>query len=290
MDGKDVFFLAAASALALDAFGYLPGTPKRAAKKNISGMEVDAPFEEPPPGLEYDNSPPCQLPSVLDSYGLEGDAGYCKPPADLEPKVKTPVPFGAGGDNPQWPVDTEDDTKVLVSYEDVRGKWHGKWGRHFGTTRKSDSGIIRHHVGVDLFADDGDTIKAIEDGEIIAILPYHHGSWAIYIKNDTGDIINYGEIEKNSWSQFGIKRGIGTGQRVSAGQPIAKIGVMSKGSSMLHLEMFRGDTPLDDIRQGKLQWVEGESPNPDILDPTRYLVRAQRGWFNDRMPDGPDVV
>lgn len=286
MDGKDVFFLTAAGAIAIEMF-----RPKvsKIRKQDISGMEIDESPLPPPPGIEYDNSPPCQLPSVLESAMEGADTGYCKPPADLEPLVKTPVPFAEGGSNPIWPIATEDENKIQVSYEDVKGKWHGKWGRHFGTARKGKT-VTRHHVGVDLFADNGDVVKAMEDGEIIAILPFHAGSWGIYVKNDSGDIVNYGEVKKGSWSKFGIKRGIGTGQRVAAGQPIAQIGVMEKGSSMLHLETFRGDTDIDDIRKGKLQWIEGEGPNPDILDPTRYLVRAQRQWFNDRMPDGPDVV
>lgn len=263
-------------------------------------MHDDEPDEEEPPGLVYDNRAPCHLPDFepnpgfsVDGNGralnLSGgpmvlnpepdDVGYCIPPAELEPKP-TSVPFAEGGERPRWPLLTDAEDLVRVSYQDVRNLWHGKWGRHFGTGRKSGD-ERRHHVGVDLSANEGDTVVAMEDGEILGILPFHHGSYAIYIKNDSGDILNYGEVKKNSWWQYGIKSGIGTGQRVKAGQRLADIGVMKK-DSMLHLETYRHDTTMREIRDGQMKWQRDQEPPPKILDPTRYLVRAQRDWFDKK--------
>jgi murein DD-endopeptidase MepM/ murein hydrolase activator NlpD len=208
------------------------------------------------------------------------------PPKDFEPKT-SPSPFAAGGPDLVWPIQTDNSKKVAVSYQDVRGKWHGKWGRHFATARKGDDGI-RRHAGVDLFAHGGDVVLAMEDGEVLATLPFTDGTWAIYVRNDSGEIVNYGEVFKNSWKEFGLSSGVDTGQRVSRGQPIARVGVMGKDTSMLHLETIRGDMTTDDIRQGALRWFKGDPPPDGLLDPTQYLVRAQRKWFEDQMPPEPD--
>lgn len=296
-----LIFAAAGVGLAtLDALVKPSTRPRR--RRQLSGMASEEPIDEPPVGLIYDNRPPCQMPvtehpwsvqpnpappasmRMLNPNGDE-DVGYCIPPTDLEPKVKTDVPWAEGGPRPQWPIRTADEDKVQVSYQDVRNMWHGKWGRHFVTGRKGDSGKKHHHAGVDLFADPGDVVQAMEDGEIIAILPFHHGSYAIYVKNDSGIIVNYGEVKKNSWWDYGIQSGIGTKQRVHAGQPLAKIGVMSGGSSMLHVETYKGDTTVDEIRNRELTWPWKEPPPKQLLDPTRYLVRAQRVWFESKMND-----
>lgn len=274
------------------------GTVVRRRKKQLSGMEIDEPDEEPPPDIVYDNRPPCHVitpehpwsvepsttPIFLPMPAAEDEEGeYCIPPAALEPKKRTSRKMAEGGPRPQWPIRTKDEDKVKVSYQDVQDLWHGKWGRHFGSGRKGHDGIRRFHAGVDLFADDGDVVQAMEDGRIIAILPFHHGSYAIYVLHDSGIIVNYGEVEKNSWWDYGIESGVGTMQKVQAGQPLAKIGTMTKGSSMLHLETFTGDTEAKDIRQGEMRWVENEPAPENLLDPTRYLVRAQRVWFEDKM-------
>jgi hypothetical protein len=103
------------------------------------------------------------------------------------------------------------------------------------------------------------------------------------VLNDSGDIVNYGEVKRNSWWKYGIQSGIGTNQRIKAGQKLADIGVMSKGSSMLHLETYRNDTDTQEIRNGKMRWIRDQPPPEKILDPTRYLVRAQRDWFDRKM-------
>jgi hypothetical protein len=45
---------------------------------------------------------------------------------------------------------------------------------------------------------------------------------------------------------------------------------------MLHLETYAADTTTDEIRQEKMRWIVGDPPPAKVLDPTRYLVRAQR--------------
>jgi len=61
-----------------------------------------------------------------------------------------------------------------------------------------------------------------------------------------------------------------------AGQPVAVVGLSDEGSHMLHLETYDDAVNVDAIRAGKMRWRKGQSAPKYILDPTRYLVRAQR--------------
>lgn len=263
---------------------------RKRKSSGVSGMRNEDILDPEPEGIEYDLRDPCHLPGIegagLEGAGLEGDVGYCVPPKDFEP-APSDAPFAVGSAAPLWPIQTDNPKKIAVSYKDVRGKWHGKWGRHFGTTRKGEDGI-RRHAGIDLKAHGGDVVLAMEDGEVLATLPFTDGTWAVYVRNDSGDIVNYGEVFKNSWKEFGLDSGTDTGQRVKKGQPIARVGVMGTDTSMLHLETISGDLTTDDIRQGELRWFKGDPPPYGLLDPSQYLVRAQRVWFESKMPPEPD--
>ncbi len=251
---------------------------------DYEGDEVD---EDPPPGIEYDeyDSPCVGFPpdptEVPVAAGLEGDepddgGGFCIAPSELVPKAKTEAAFAQGGPRPRWPLKTKAKRKLQVSYQDVRDKWHGRWGRHFGASRANKEGDKRIHVGVDLFADPGDEVVATEDGEILAILPFYKGTSAVYLLTDSGLIVNYGELEPSSWTKYGIRGGIGTQQRVSAGDTLARVGLSTDGSHMLHIETYEPTVSVDEIRQGIMRWPKGEPPPAGMLDPSEYLVRAQR--------------
>lgn len=246
-------------------------------RTNLLGFD-EGEADPEPSDIEYDDEPPCRPAPVSMGQGApEGE--FCMPPADLEPLAKTDRPFAAGGARPVWPLDTHDDDKLRVSYEDVRGKWHGKWGREFGakrtTTLDDGTSYRRVHVGVDLFADPGDVVVAPEDGDVIAALPFYKGTGAVYVLTDSGIIVNLGEVAEGSWTKYGIPTGVDR-TRVRAGDPVAKVGKSDDGSHMLHVETYRSDTTTDEIRQGKMRWKVGDDPPAKILDPTRYLVRAQR--------------
>ncbi len=259
--------------------GYLfPKMPKFGFG-DLPGFDSEETDEPEPDGIVYDNEPPCRAAPV--SWGMQAGAEFCLPPADLEPVRKTEVEFATGGDRPVWPLVTDDDDKLRVSYEDARGMWHGKWGRHMGAKRTSTDPDTKQqyqrvHVGVDLFADPGDVVAAPEAGEVIAALPFYKGTGAIYVRTDSGIVVNLGEVKLGSWKAFGIPTGVGQGMRVLAGQPIARVGKSDDGSHMLHVETYDYDVTTDEIRQGRMRWIAGNDPPAKLLDPTRYLVRAQR--------------
>jgi hypothetical protein len=252
-------------------------------RTNLLGFDDEGEADPEPEGIEYDDEPPCR-PAPVSMPGTQGapDAEFCLPPADLEPLAKTDRPFATGGERPKWPLDTHDDDKLRVSYEDVREKWHGRYGRHFGAKRttKLDDGTSyrRVHVGVDLFAEPGDVVVAPEDGTVIAALPFYKGTGALYLLTDSGIVVNLGEIADGSWTKHGIPSGVQS-TRVRAGDAVARVGKSDDGSHMLHVETYRADTTTDEIRHGAMRWKLGDDPPAKVLDPTRYLVRAQRVFY-----------
>jgi len=241
----------------------------------------DEVVEDEPADIEYDEfDAPCIGPEDPDdAAALSAPASeFCTLPSELEPRKKTDVEFAVGGDRPKWPIDTNAKRKLQVSYQDVRGKWHGRWGREFGATRKSKkTGAERVHVGVDLFADPGDVIVATEGGQVLAALPFYKGTGALYLLTDGGVIVNYGEIERGSWRDFDVA----AGTRVKAGDELGRVGVSDDGSHMLHVETYAPGVTVEQIRRGEMQWWKGDAPPLGILDPTRYLVRAQRVHHED---------
>lgn len=237
---------------------------------DLLDYESDEVDEEPPEGIEYDEfDAPCVGPDV---EGFSATGEFCTPPAELEPQQKLPVAFAVGGDRPYWPVDTGAKRKIQVSYQDVRGKWHGRWGRHFGASRKKKGGGKRRHAGIDLFGDVGDEVVATEPGTIYAILPFYKGTSAVYVLTDSGLVVNYGELDKGSWRQYGLF----TGKRIKAGDPLGRVGLSDDGSHMLHLETYDPSVTVQQIRDGDMQWDAESDPPDGLLDPSRYLVRAQR--------------
>ena len=234
-----------------------------------------------PTEADYDDRLPCvtdvSAPSAV--AVLAGDDDGCLLPLAIQQKKNTTVPdaeLPEHGGRPRWPVRTKNKRDVVVSYQDVRDKWHGRWGRRFGALRKGQT--TRHHAGVDLPGDVGDVVVAAEAGKVEAIFPFTRGTWAIYVRSPDGTMINYGEVKKGSWNSFGIK----VGDEVSEGQRLARVGAQTEGGAhMLHLEIYGPNVTLDAIRQGKMQWpYKGPAP-ANLLDPTSYLLAAQQRWFTE---------
>jgi murein DD-endopeptidase MepM/ murein hydrolase activator NlpD len=100
--------------------------------------------------------------------------------------------------------------------------------RCFGARR---SGGARAHAGCDLYAPVGTTIHAISSGTV-TLGPYlfYAGTYALEIDHG-GFLARYGEIQQKAL--------VKTGDRVEAGQPIAKVGkLVGMKNAMLHLELY----------------------------------------------------
>lgn len=184
------------------------------------------------------------------------------------------APFAPIGADSTWPVITRAPGRLATSYLGNDG-WHGYSGRAFNSKRATDEGEIRRHAGVDLWGREGDKVVAPESARILAILPFHHGTWAVYLITPDRRVINLGEVEKYSWREFKARPGLD----VQQGQPLARIGRQTHGSTMVHYEMYDGRDADDEqlvsmIRGSQFQWLDKDNPPPRLYDPTAYLLTA----------------
>ena len=192
---------------------------------------------------------------------LQGLGSPGLPDGVVAPRASA-VPFAKIRGRLVWPVLTNEPRYGEVGYVDVLGDGHGNLSRRFGASRDG-----RRHAGVDLYADNGDVVVAMADGTVIDTQTFHLGSWAILVQHN-GAVILYGEVEKNSWQEFGVE----IGSRVNRGQPIARIACMQGTASncsshMLHLETYTEGTTQNQ------RWTN-QAPPPALLDPTYMLLSA----------------
>ncbi|MGK7945773.1 MAG: SH3 domain-containing protein [Microcystaceae cyanobacterium] len=167
-------------------------------------------------------------------------------------------------------------------------------GRNFGAGRSGG----RKHAGCDLIAAKGTEILAMADGKVITGPYYFYsGTYALEIKHDNGIVIRYGEIGQS------LPTGIRVGARVSKGQVIAYVGRLNSGSSMLHLEMYKGTQTgaLTQTGNRTYHYVPSHQyqRRSDLLDPTSYLdnangtttppVDGQLGTVNAQVTTGLNV-
>lgn len=257
-----------------------PLPPKSKRDEAVASDDVDEHLMEvdpPPAGAKFDPRPYCGpvnqvMPGTL---GGGGDAEGCLPPQDVEPRAVDDVAMATGSPT-RFPVVKGSRRRNELSYWTTADTFRGQWGRHFGASRTNEeTGRKQYHVGIDLFGNEGDMVVASEPGEVIAILPFYHGTWAVYQKTNDGKILVYGEIKKGSWSSYGLK----VGDKLQAGDPVARVGRMHN-SAMLHFETYRAwdDTQaqVEAIRKGRFRWFDDEPRNPDILNPSKYVLKALR--------------
>lgn len=179
------------------------------------------------------------------------------------------VPFASSPQRPVWPIASSSNPRAYqVAYRDANGHRYGNAARAFRAMRSEGR---RYHSGIDLYADGGDVVVAPEDGTIVAdqnFLNTIPGEDAMLIQGDSGTTILLGEIVAESMTtEFGLREG----DRVSAGQPVARIATTSHGSHMLHFETYAEGA------QRNRRWMVGGYPHPSLRDPTAYLLRARAG-------------
>jgi len=138
----------------------------------------------------------------------------------------------------------------------------------FGAVRKHDI-----HKGIDLYANAGDAVYAVENGVVCLIRPFTGASigtpwWneteALNIAGPSGVVV-YGEIKISNQLQMGseVKRGdfLGTVQTVlqkDKGRPM----------SMLHLALHRHGI------QSNGEWCLGAPQPKGLLNPTSYVLQG----------------
>lgn len=134
------------------------------------------------------------------------------------------------------------------------------------------------HTGVDLYAEDGAPVYAVEDGEVVIVkwftgekagCPWWNDTQAIYVKGYTGTIC-YGEVEPITDNLVG-RLGVEKGEVIGYVKKVLKED-KGKAMSMLHFALHRHG--LD------LQVKNNEDPNSDDfydlqIDPTMLLIQLK---------------
>jgi len=127
--------------------------------------------------------------------------------------------------------------------------------RYFGAPR---DGGRRLHAGCDLLGPKGTTIYAVADGTLVRPVYYFYtGTYALEIRHGSF-IVRYGEILGGSF--------VG-GATVKKGQPIAKIGLLDSGSSMLHFEMYSNGASSEPLTVGTGPYKR----RSDVINASPYL-------------------
>lgn len=119
----------------------------------------------------------------------------------------------------------------------------------------------RRHAGVDLFANAGDAVIAVEDGIVVGFYPFLRAatgemSYALLVAHN-GYVANYGEVRENSMRAHNLE----IGARVRGGQRIATI----SDTAQLHFETYAAGTTHN------YSWAYAEQRPAPVLDPTPRL-------------------
>lgn len=169
---------------------------------------------------------------------------------DMPKPMKKRPPKVEGDAAPQWPLQGDAARKITDDVGNCRPRRACVQGRP-----------ERHHAGEDLLAPRGTVIVATEDGELVKLDPeWYDGSGSVLLQTDSGPVINFGEVEPNSWEEFGHVEGA----HVSKGDPIARVG----RHRQLHFEMYANNT------RKTSRWMWGKAPPASLRDPVPYLRLA----------------
>jgi phosphopantothenoylcysteine decarboxylase len=179
----------------------------------------------------------------------------------------------------------DDSLRWLCPIEHCRGIPVGLHPGAFGVKRK-----YVHHCGVDLYCNDGDLVRAAEDGIIVNFEPFTgpslgHDWWeptACILIRGTSGVVCYGEINPDSFP--GMKPQIGKfvkkGEQIAYVKRVLKLGkerpdIPGHSLSMLHLELY--DTNLSERAVKTIDWPLDASKEPKLSDPTSHLLNCDIG-------------
>ena len=143
----------------------------------------------------------------------------------------------------------------------------------FGVTRRHDV-----HKGVDLYADKGEPVYVVEDGNIVHIRQFTgealgtgwwNDTWAVSVEGKSGVIV-YGEIIPVA--------NIKDIDSILAGDLIGYVDQVLKKNkgrpqSMLHFSLHNHGV----LSNG--EWRIGEGCPVGLLDPTNDLIRSDKEWW-----------
>ncbi len=147
------------------------------------------------------------------------------------------------------------------------------------------------HTGVDLYTYDGEPVYAVEDGTVVKIDVFTgpkagHEWWeetyGMMVEGSSG-VVNYGEIYKPNLEvgdTISRKSIIGHVKRVLFKEK-HRFDIPGHSCSMLHLELYKTGT------RDFADWHDLKK-NPELLDPTSYLITSEHAPKNTLTWENPD--
>lgn len=156
----------------------------------------------------------------------------------------------------------------------------GTTGLPIGPRHPGSFGFVRKnhvHEGVDFCCPVGTEVRAVEEGVVVAIIPFTgpsaippspwwHETSAVLVEGESGVVV-YGELR--------VAEGLHEGQRLDSGAligTILQVLTRDKGRpmAMLHLELHAHST------RDAYEWTEASGRPPSLLDPTEKPLEAIR--------------
>ena len=118
-------------------------------------------------------------------------------------------------------------------------------------------------------------VVAAEAGTIVDFVKLHEDAWNLILQTDSGTALVYGELDKGSLEDHGLKKGA----HVAAGQPIGQLR-KNQGEARLVFETYRNGTTgtipyYPNATEGE-RLVQRENVRQKLLNPTLYLLALAR--------------
>lgn len=145
----------------------------------------------------------------------------------------------------------------------------------------------RHHCGIDLYAEKGTPVFAIEEGEVVEIeimtspsmIEYWNKTYHIILRGNSGIYYKYGEMdmtipEKGSrvkkYDRIGEVGQVLNPEMIDTTSPRYIQALKEKNPAMLHLEIWEEYPVTDHKLYMGGNWFGSKKP-PGLLDPLHYL-------------------
>jgi murein DD-endopeptidase MepM/ murein hydrolase activator NlpD len=139
----------------------------------------------------------------------------------------------------------------------------------FAAVRKHDI-----HTGIDLYCTQGQPVRAVERGTVVAILDFTGAKAGSFWWRDTRAVMVESEKHVVLYGEITEAASLIVGQSIERGATIGEvIRVLRQDrglpTTMLHLERYRAGT------REPVWWKLNESQPPELLDPTEWLLNAE---------------
>jgi len=145
-----------------------------------------------------------------------------------------------------------------------------KWGAGgtYGARRPWSQSLPhkRYHCGVDLAALDGSPVVATEGATVAGIdVGWEAPTKCLILHIDSGDTLLLGGLKLGSMPPVGT--------HVDAGQLVGRVTPYPRGTTMLHVQLYKGKLTVKQVQQ-RMAWWLGQNAPASLLNAREYLEAA----------------